>query len=248
MPLPQRHPPQSRLDPVMDPSMELSLELALERHQGLETTAERACDSSPGAGGRGSWSSGGTGGRNALHRGPRRGKSRIMEQIDYFLEGMGLYRKQTARDGTCLFRCVSEQVLSRISQIVNLPVTNICLNEVSIHYETRPSFSWCSQTTNSRSNDFTYLLVHETMDDINMPYKVSVQPCSEVLFWGVKFKQNWSKLLLESDLFFKLVLIFKDLKFQRQLIIHMVNPLIKKVTNLRSRKSTIATTAEHPFS
>lgn len=43
-------------------------------------------------------------------RGRHRGKSKLMEQIDLFLEGMGLYRKQTARDATCLFRAVSEQV------------------------------------------------------------------------------------------------------------------------------------------
>ena len=62
---------------------------------------------------------------NRSHRG-RRGKSRIMEQIDYFLEGMGLYRKQTARDGTCLFRCVSEQLF--YSQCFHYSVRLSCIH------------------------------------------------------------------------------------------------------------------------
>lgn len=62
------------------------------------------------------------GGRGSRHR----GKSKLMEQIDLFLEGMGLYRKQTARDATCLFRAVSEQVL--YSQCFHVSVRLSCVH------------------------------------------------------------------------------------------------------------------------
>ncbi|KZS04492.1 uncharacterized protein LOC116925177 [Daphnia magna] len=69
----------------------------------------------------GSWS-GGKNGRGSRHR----GKSKLMEQIDLFLEGMGLYRKQTARDATCLFRAVSEQVF--YSQCFHYSVRLSCIH------------------------------------------------------------------------------------------------------------------------
>ena len=56
----------------------------------------------------------------------RRGKSKVMEQIDLFLEGMGLYRKQTARDATCLFRAVSEQIF--YSQCFHYSVRLSCIH------------------------------------------------------------------------------------------------------------------------
>lgn len=41
-------------------------------------------------------------------------KSRVwvkpIDQMDVWLDSEGFYRKHTARDGTCLFRAVSEQV------------------------------------------------------------------------------------------------------------------------------------------
>ena len=56
----------------------------------------------------------------------RRGKSKIMEQIDLYLEGLGLYRKQTARDATCLFRAVSEQIF--YSQCFHYSVRVSCIH------------------------------------------------------------------------------------------------------------------------
>lgn len=56
----------------------------------------------------------------------RRGKSKIMEQIDLYLEGLGLYRKQTARDATCLFRAVSEQIF--YSQCFHYSVRLSCIH------------------------------------------------------------------------------------------------------------------------
>ena len=56
----------------------------------------------------------------------RRGKSKVMEQIDLFLEGLGLYRKQTARDATCLFRAVSEQIF--YSQCFHYSVRLSCIH------------------------------------------------------------------------------------------------------------------------
>lgn len=68
----------------------------------------------------GGWSN--KNGRGSRHR----GKSKLMEQIDLFLEGMGLYRKQTARDATCLFRAVSEQVF--YSQCFHYSVRLSCIH------------------------------------------------------------------------------------------------------------------------
>lgn len=65
----------------------------------------------------------------SVSRGTRvrhRGKSKVMEAIDLFLEGMGLYRKQTARDATCLFRAVSEQVF--YSQCFSYSVRLSCVH------------------------------------------------------------------------------------------------------------------------
>lgn len=70
----------------------------------------------------GGWSGGSKNGRGSRHR----GKSKLMEQIDLFLEGMGLYRKQTARDATCLFRAVSEQVF--YSQCFHYSVRLSCIH------------------------------------------------------------------------------------------------------------------------
>ncbi|EFX89797.1 ovarian tumor-like protein [Daphnia pulex] len=70
----------------------------------------------------GGWSGGSKNGRGSRHR----GKSKLMEQIDLFLEGMGLYRKQTARDATCLFRTVSEQVF--YSQCFHYSVRLSCIH------------------------------------------------------------------------------------------------------------------------
>lgn len=36
--------------------------------------------------------------------------SRVFDHFDEWLESQGLYRKQVARDGSCLFRAVAEQV------------------------------------------------------------------------------------------------------------------------------------------
>lgn len=40
----------------------------------------------------------------------RRLSSRLIDPYDDWLESQGLYRKQIARDGSCLFRAVAEQV------------------------------------------------------------------------------------------------------------------------------------------
>ena len=40
----------------------------------------------------------------------RRSQSRTFDPLDEWLESKGLYRKQIARDGSCLFRAVSEHV------------------------------------------------------------------------------------------------------------------------------------------
>lgn len=66
------------------------------------------------------------GGHNRNRAGRHRGKSKVMEAIDLFLEGMGLYRKQTARDATCLFRAVSEQVF--YSQCFHTSVRLSCVH------------------------------------------------------------------------------------------------------------------------
>ena len=71
---------------------------------------------------RAGWSTVGRGTRTGRHR----GKSKVMEAIDLFLEGMGLYRKQTARDATCLFRAVSEQVF--YSQCFHYSVRLSCIH------------------------------------------------------------------------------------------------------------------------
>jgi hypothetical protein len=41
---------------------------------------------------------------------PRRTYPKTSGPMDQWLESQGYYRKHTARDGTCLFRAVSEQV------------------------------------------------------------------------------------------------------------------------------------------
>jgi len=41
---------------------------------------------------------------------PRRSYSKPTGPMDQWLESQGYYRKHTARDGSCLFRAVSEQV------------------------------------------------------------------------------------------------------------------------------------------
>lgn len=40
--------------------------------------------------------------------------SRVFDHFDEWLESQGLYRKQVARDGSCLFRAVAEQVSKRM--------------------------------------------------------------------------------------------------------------------------------------
>ncbi len=67
-----------------------------------------------------------SGGHHRNRGGRHRGKSKVMEAIDLFLEGMGLYRKQTARDATCLFRAVSEQVF--YSQCFHYSVRLSCIH------------------------------------------------------------------------------------------------------------------------
>ena len=67
-----------------------------------------------------------SGGRNGNGGGRHRGKSKVMEQIVLFLEGMSLYRKQTARDATCLFRAVSEQLF--YSQCFHYSVRLSCIH------------------------------------------------------------------------------------------------------------------------
>jgi OTU domain-containing protein 4 len=41
---------------------------------------------------------------------PRRSYPKPTGPMDQWLESQGYYRKHTARDGSCLFRAVSEQV------------------------------------------------------------------------------------------------------------------------------------------
>ena len=44
------------------------------------------------------------------HRKFSPGSRKAPDPIDQFLEEQGFYRKHTARDSTCLFRALSEQV------------------------------------------------------------------------------------------------------------------------------------------
>ncbi|XP_073197373.1 OTU domain-containing protein 4 isoform X7 [Lepidochelys kempii] len=46
--------------------------------------------------------------------------------MDSYLRSQGLYRKRVAKDGSCLFRAVAEQVLH--SQSLHIDVRNACIN------------------------------------------------------------------------------------------------------------------------
>ena len=49
-----------------------------------------------------------------LGRMRRRVNSRVFDPFDEWLDSQGLYRKQVARDGSCLFRAVAEQVIPSV--------------------------------------------------------------------------------------------------------------------------------------
>ncbi|XP_066952075.1 OTU domain-containing protein 4-like isoform X4 [Macrobrachium rosenbergii] len=63
----------------------------------------------------------------------RRLSSRAYDPYDEWLESLGLYRKQLARDGSCLFRAVAEQVF--MTQTEHERVRALCLEYMVLHRE-----------------------------------------------------------------------------------------------------------------
>ncbi|XP_047493885.1 uncharacterized protein LOC125042363 isoform X2 [Penaeus chinensis] len=63
----------------------------------------------------------------------RRLNSRAFDPFDEWLETQGLYRKQVARDGSCLFRAVAEQVI--MSQTEHVRVRSMCLEYMMLYKE-----------------------------------------------------------------------------------------------------------------
>lgn len=61
----------------------------------------------------------------------RRLNSRAFDPFDEWLESHGLYRKQVARDGSCLFRAVAEQVF--MSQSEHVRVRSLCLEYLMLY-------------------------------------------------------------------------------------------------------------------
>ncbi|XP_069952434.1 OTU domain-containing protein 4 isoform X4 [Cherax quadricarinatus] len=61
----------------------------------------------------------------------RRLNSRAFDPFDEWLESQGLYRKQVARDGSCLFRAVAEQVF--MTQTEHIKVRALCLEYMMLH-------------------------------------------------------------------------------------------------------------------
>ncbi|XP_045623401.1 uncharacterized protein [Procambarus clarkii] len=61
----------------------------------------------------------------------RRLNSRAFDPFDEWLESQGLYRKQVARDGSCLFRAVAEQVL--MTQTEHVKVRALCLEYMMLY-------------------------------------------------------------------------------------------------------------------
>ncbi|KAJ8028811.1 OTU domain-containing protein 4 [Holothuria leucospilota] len=55
------------------------------------------------------------------------------EPIDQYLSSIGLYRKITAKDGSCLFRAVAEQIF--YTQVFHYAVREACINFMSRHRE-----------------------------------------------------------------------------------------------------------------
>ncbi|XP_050728704.1 uncharacterized protein LOC127004666 isoform X3 [Eriocheir sinensis] len=63
----------------------------------------------------------------------RRVNSRVFDPFDEWLESQGLYRKQVARDGSCLFRAVAEQVY--MTQTEHASLRSQCLEYMMMHKE-----------------------------------------------------------------------------------------------------------------
>ncbi|XP_042219604.1 putative bifunctional UDP-N-acetylglucosamine transferase and deubiquitinase ALG13 isoform X3 [Homarus americanus] len=63
----------------------------------------------------------------------RRLNSRAFDPFDEWLESQGLYRKQVARDGSCLFRAVAEHVF--MSQTEHVHVRSLCLAYMMLYEE-----------------------------------------------------------------------------------------------------------------
>ncbi|XP_068228746.1 UDP-N-acetylglucosamine transferase subunit ALG13-like isoform X2 [Palaemon carinicauda] len=63
----------------------------------------------------------------------RRLSTRAYDPYDEWLESLGLYRKQLARDGSCLFRAVAEQVF--MTQTEHERVRALCLEYMVLHRE-----------------------------------------------------------------------------------------------------------------
>ncbi|KAK8387747.1 hypothetical protein O3P69_018321 [Scylla paramamosain] len=61
----------------------------------------------------------------------RRVNSRVFDPFDEWLESQGLYRKQVARDGSCLFRAVAEQVF--MTQTEHVSLRSQCLEYMMLH-------------------------------------------------------------------------------------------------------------------
>lgn len=61
------------------------------------------------------------------------GSRQAPDPIDQFLEGHNYYRKHTARDASCLFRVISEQIYD--SQLHHLAIREMCVSYMRKHWQ-----------------------------------------------------------------------------------------------------------------
>ncbi|XP_054271857.1 protein ovarian tumor locus-like [Macrosteles quadrilineatus] len=65
------------------------------------------------------------------------------DQMDLWLDSQGYYRKHTAKDGSCLYRAVSEQVF--LAQAFHLDVRRHCAEYAQRHPELLDSVNYCTK-------------------------------------------------------------------------------------------------------